>query len=418
MSHITKLSSGHQLQSAHEVVNHELVIAGEPLSKRVQEAGGTPCYMYDMTRAQQQITAVREAFPKQFSVFYAVKANPNSQVLAALQPWVDGLDVASYGEVETAMNVGYKPQDMGFAGPAKSQGELNASLENGVFLSLESITEAKRICTWAEQHQKPIEVGIRINPSFELRASGMHMGGGAQVFGIDEETLFKVVETINQSAWVSVTGLHIYAGSQCLQMPALVEQFRETFLCFSRVCEQFELPIKRLNFGGGLGVPYFAGNVPIDLALLGHALHELCAEFKDFIQHKELIVELGRFLMADAGLYVSQVSDVKVSRKHTFVMTNGGMHHHLANSGNLGQLLKKNYPVVLGQKVDCPVEQKVTIAGPLCTPLDVLAKNIELPQVDIDDFVVIMLSGAYGLSSSPQQFLSHPSAKELVIPVI
>ena len=412
---ITQLESGHQPQRPLNHKNGELLVAGLQLPQRVKQAGGTPCYLYDMALAKQHIDQLRAYLPQQISLFYAVKANPNRDVLAALTPWVDGVDIASGGELQQALCAGFSPEQCGFAGPSKSLTELHLALENGAHLSAESITEVKRILAWAQTKQQNVEFGLRINPQFELRASGMHMGGGAQPFGIDEEQVADVLALLDSNPWARVTGLHIYAGSQCLQVDALLEQYRQSFACFARLQNLFNLPLTRLNLGGGLGVPYFPGNQPLDLEVLGQGLTTLIQENAELVQNKQLILELGRYLMADAGYYVCQVNDIKQSRGETFVMVDGGMHHHLANSGNLGQLLRKNYPVVIGNKLDQPSTDTVNIAGPLCTPLDVVAKQLPCPSIEVGDYVVVLLSGAYGLTASPIGFLSQPEAKELVL---
>lgn len=415
MKSISQLESGHQLIQPLLYEESQLQLAGSKLSDCIKWAGGTPCYLYDMARAEQQLNALRHSLPQQIKLYYAVKANPNHDVLNRLKPWVDGLDIASQGELDRALQAEFKAQSCSFAGPSKSSEELHQALALGVHISAESLTEVKRIVQWAKQHQKPVEFGLRINPQFELRASGMHMGGGAQPFGIDEEQLVDVIDLVNENPLLTVTGLHIYAGSQCLNEASLLEQYQQSFRCFQRLKDQFHLNLKRLNLGGGLGVPYFPGQTPIDLALIGQGLAELIEEFAELTTETELILELGRFIMADAGFYVCQVNDIKTSRDQLFVMVNGGMHHHLANSGNLGQLLRKNYPVFIGNKLVNEATQSANIAGPLCTPLDVLAKQLPVPEIEVGDYVVVALSGAYGLSASPQGFLSQPQAKELTL---
>lgn len=415
MKSISQLDSGHYLQQPICYQEGELYIGARPLSELVSLAGGTPCYLYDMEKARQQLVTLRRFLPENLNVYYAVKANPNEQVLSELLPTIDGLDVASQKELQRALSAGYDAQNCSFAGPSKSIAELEFALAQGAFVSAESKTEVARILDWAERNQTQVQFGLRINPAFELRASGMHMGGGAQPFGIDEEQVAEVIEVVTRNGWGKVTGLHIYAGSQCLQVSSLLELYDASLACFKRLQHQLNLTLTHLNLGGGLGVPYFPGNQPLDIEEFGAGFKELLSSYQDFLQGKKLILELGRYLMADAGYYVCRVNDIKESRGEAFVMVDGGMHHHLANSGNLGQLLRKNYPVVIGNKLaQCSVGD-VNISGPLCTPLDVVAKKLATPKIEIGDFVVVLLSGAYGLTASPVGFLSQPEARELVI---
>ena len=418
ITHYFKLETGHVLECPIASSEGQLHVGQQSLADSVQQAGGSPCYLYDMAIAKQQIARLREQLPSEIGLYYAVKANPNPQVLAELAPWVDGVDIASGGELEKVLDAGFEPEFCGFAGPSKSLPELHFALQKGVHISVESLTEMKRIIAWAEQHQQDVSCGIRINPAFELRASGMHMGGGSQPFGIDEEQLPAVIDLVKTSQRVTLSGLHIYAGSQCLQVDALLAQYRQSLACFQRVQQTFSLAIQRFNLGGGLGVPYFPNNQPLNLAALGKGITALLEEYKDAIQGAELILELGRYVMAPAGYYVCQINDLKISRGETFAMLNGGLHHHLANSGNLGQLLRKNYPVVIGNKLNQPMTCTAQLAGPLCTPLDVVAQKLPCPTLEIGDYVVVLLSGAYGLSASPIHFLSQPMANELVIPAL
>lgn len=415
MEQLQQLESGHTLQSPLIHQGGELLLSGRRLSECVEQAGGTPCYLYDIEQAKSQIEQLRAQLPQPFQLYYAVKANPNKQVLESLLPYLDGLDIASNGELEQAMASGYKAGSCSFAGPSKSTEELSSALAQGAYLSAESQTEVKRILHWAESHQEQVQFGLRVNPDFELKASGMHMGGGAQPFGIDEELIGEVIELVQQSQWGEVTGLHIYAGSQCLNVESLLELYQASLECFIRIENQFNLQLTQLNLGGGLGVPYFPGNQPIDLGLLGSGLSEIVKVMEAPLKGKKLILELGRYIMAAAGYYVCRVNDVKRSRGEVFVMVDGGMHHHLANSGNLGQLLRKNYPVVIANKLDQESVAHINIAGPLCTPLDVVAKQLPSPELAEGDYVVVLLSGAYGLTASPIGFLSQPKAREFVL---
>ncbi|MBD1390584.1 type III PLP-dependent enzyme [Neiella sp. HB171785] len=411
----TELVSGHCFQQPICFSGQQLMWAGESAQDWMARSEGSACYVYDMAVARRQVEQLRSQLPDSFDIFYAVKANPNPEVLSALEAVVDGVDVASIGELERAMAAGFSADQVSFAGPAKLVDEIERTLALGGHLSVESLIEMQRVISWANHNQQQVAVGVRLNPQFQLKASGMHMGGGAQPFGIDEEQFADLVALVKASPLVSISGLHIYAGSQCLQLDALVEQFRQSLLCFKRLSEEHQLTVTKLNFGGGIGVPYFPNNKPVDLVEYGQAIRSIVNEHQAFVVDKSIILELGRYIMAEAGVYLCQVTDVKSSRGQLFAMVNGGMHHHLANSGNLGQLLKKNYPIVVANKMASEAAERVTICGPLCTPLDVLARQLEVPKLDLGDIIAIFQSGAYGLTASPNQFLSHNSALEWVV---
>ena len=173
--------------------------------------------------------------------------------------------------------------------------------------------------------------------------------------------------------------------------------------------------MRSLNLGGGFGIPYFPGEQALDIAPIGANLAALAERARTDFPQAELIIELGRYLVGEAGIYVTRIVDRKVSRGQTFLVTDGGLHQHLSASGNFGQVIRKNYPVAIGNKMLGQNRETVSIVGPLCTPLDLLAERMELPIADIGDLVVIFQSGAYGLTASPQAFLGHPAGVEVLV---
>ena len=211
-------------------------------------------------------------------------------------------------------------------------------------------------------------------------------------------------------------GLHIFSGSQNLRPEALVEAHDRTVELALRLAAAAPVPVRWVNIGGGLGVPYFPGEQPLDLGPVMANLARRVEELRAALPSAAIVMELGRYLVAEAGIYVARVTDRKVSRGQVFLVTNGGLHHHLALSGNFGQIIRKNYPVCIGNRVESGDRESVTIVGPLCTPMDLLAERMELPRADIGDLVVVFQSGAYGFSASPHGFLSHPEPLEFFLP--
>jgi diaminopimelate decarboxylase len=255
---------------------------------------------------------------------------------------------------------------------------------------------------------------VRVNPDFELKSSGMKMSGGPKQFGIDAERVPLALAQIGRLP-LDFVGFHIFSGSQNLRPEAIVEAQTKTVALAAQLAASAPSPVKLLNIGGGFGIPYFPGEKHLDLSPVAANLRLLVAEAKRSLPQAQLVIELGRYLVGEAGLYVCRVLDRKISRGHVFLITDGGLHHHLSASGNFGQVLRKNYPVLVGNRVHGAERETVSVVGPLCTPLDLLADKMEMARADVDDLIVVMQSGAYGYTASPLGFLSHPHPLELVL---
>ncbi|MCB1693809.1 MAG: pyridoxal-dependent decarboxylase, exosortase A system-associated [Pseudomonadales bacterium] len=391
----------------------ELLVNEIPVTRLVGRVGRTPFYAYDRNLIAARVAELRAALPPRVSLHYAIKANPMPAVVGLLCDLVDGFDVASHGEMLVALNAGMSPRDVSFAGPAKQEYELRAAVAAGICINCESETELARIAHFADELAVKAEVALRVNPSFELKGSGMKMGGSARQFGIDAERIPSAIETLH-GAGLQFAGLHIFCGSQNLNADAIVEANRRTVELAAALCEKASTRPRYVNIGGGYGIPYFPSDQALDLARVGTGLKEML-DAEIALDDVEIVVELGRYLVGEAGYYVTRVSDVKISQGQVFVMVDGGLHHHLANSGNFGQVLRKNYPIVVGNKLDQTAAGTVTVVGPLCTPLDLVADHVSLPEIAVGDLIVVMQSGAYGATASPQQFLGHPAAPEILV---
>jgi diaminopimelate decarboxylase len=420
------------------ILNGELVIGGKPVSQLAAELG-TPFYAYDRAVIDARIAGLRAALPAAIRLHYAIKANPMPELVRHMAGLVDGLDVASGGELSIALEASpvgasaageplslspasLAPTDLqrqprpeiSFAGPGKREPELEAAVRAGVLLNVESAREVELLATLSQRLGLPARVAVRVNPDFELKSSGMKMGGGPKPFGVDAENVPALLRRIGNLG-LAFEGFHLFAGSQNLRGEAIVEAQQACYALALRLAEQAPAPVTTLNLGGGFGIPYFPGDTPLDLAPISANLAELVARASRELPQAEIVIELGRYLVGEAGVYVCRVIDRKVSRGQVFLLCDGGLHHHLAASGNFGQLIRKNYPVIIGNKAAPEHTESVTVVGPLCTPLDILADRMELAVCEPGDLVVVYQSGAYGFTASPQRFLGHPEAVEVLL---
>ncbi len=370
-------------------------------------AAGTPLYLYDAGVVRARIARFRAAVPERIALHYAIKANPFPPLIAAIAAQVDGIDVASAGEMDKALAV-MDAAAISFAGPGKRDAELEAAIRAGVTLNLESEGEAERALAIGERLGTTPRLAVRVNPDFELRGSGMKMGGRASPFGIDAARVPALVRRLI-AAGADWRGFHIYAGSQALSADAVIETQAATIGLAARLADEAGALPPLVNLGGGFGIPYFPGDVPLDVEAVGAAL----AGELDRLD-TQYAIELGRWLVGEAGIYLARVIDRKESQGETFLVVDGGLHHHLAATGNFGTVVRRNYPVAVAHRMQDAPEEVVTVVGPLCTPLDRLADRVALPRTQIGDLISIFASGAYGASASPQPFLGHPPVRELL----
>lgn len=391
-----------------------LVVGGVKLTRLAERVGKTPFYAYDRMLMTRRLESLRSRIPDPIAIHYAMKANPMPAVVQHMATLVDGMDVASAGEMKIALDSPMPPSEISIAGPGKRTEEVRQAIAAGITLHVESETELIRAAEQATALGIRPRVAVRINPAFELKASGMKMGGGAKPFGIDEECLPKILKKIKDLD-LEFIGFHIFSGSQNLNADSIIVSQQESIALAIRLSDFCPAPIRKLNIGGGFGIPYFPGDHPLDLDKIGEALAARVEEMVRTLPESKLILELGRYLVGEAGIYVCRILDRKISRGEVFLVTDGGLHHHLAASGNFGQVIRKNYPVVIGNRVVGESRETANVVGPLCTPLDILAGKMDLARAEIGDLVVVFQSGAYGLTASPTAFLSQPRAEEILV---
>ena len=404
----------HALQTQFQEEDGCLLVGGIPLPRLAQRVGSTPFFAYDRGLINARVVHLRAMLPPEVHLHYSIKANPMPALVQLLSGLVDGLDVASAGEMKRALDTGILPQRISFAGPGKTNAELTQALASGVTIHLESQAELERLDCLAMLIGVTPKVVVRVNPAFELKSSGMKMGGGAKQFGIDAEMVPQALKKIATSG-MDFHGFQIFCGSQNLNAEAIIEAQSNIFQLAMQLAQDAPQATRLLNIGGGFGIPYFPGELPLNLAPIGENLKRWVSSLN--VSSPETIVarELGRYLVGEAGIYVAKIIDRKISRGQVFLVTDGGMHHHLAASGNLGQVIRKNYPVAIGNKLSGRAKENVSIVGPLCTPLDLLADQMEMNAAEVGDLVVVFQSGAYGLTASPNDFLSHQKPIEVLV---
>ena len=396
------------------IVDDCLQIGGISLSRLAQRVGRTPFYAYDRGKITERVALLRRHLPAEIHLHYAMKANPMPAVVQHMASLVDGIDVASAAEMKVALDTPIAPDLVSFAGPGKRDEELSCAIAAGIVLNMESEREMERIAGLGNLLGIRPKVAVRVNPDFELKSSSMKMGGGPKQFGVDAERVPAMLGRIGKLE-LDFEGFHIFSGSQNLKVAAIQEAHEKTLQLGMALAEHAPGPVRLLNIGGGFGVPYFPGDQALDLVPVGDNLRHLMEGVKKRLPEARVVIELGRYLVAEAGIYVCRVLERKESRGQTFLITDGGLHHHLAASGNFGQVIRKNFPVVVGNRLKGNERETVSVVGPLCTPLDLLADRMEMAKAGDGDLIVVFQSGAYGLTASPTAFLSHPAPIEVLV---
>jgi diaminopimelate decarboxylase len=395
-------------------IDGELAVSGVRVSELVERAGSTPLFVYSADLIRQRIADLRAAMPPRLALHYAIKANPFRPILELMSDKIDGFDIASGGELDLLRAAGLDLARVSFAGPGKRDPELEAAITAGVTLNLESEAEADRALAIGQRLGLTPRLAIRVNPDFDLKGSGMKMGGGAKPFGLDAERVPALAKRVI-AAGAEWRGLHIYAGSQALDADSVAEMQAQTLALAARLTEASGAPLPHCNLGGGFGIPYFPGDVPLDLAKVGALLSEQFEHLPESIADTQFCIELGRYLVGESGVYLARIVDRKVSHGEVFLITDGGLHHQLAASGNFGTVVRRNYPAAIATHFSAEVEEEASIVGCLCTPLDVLANKAGFPKADVGDLIAIFCAGAYGASASPASFLGQGPAQEILV---
>ena len=402
------------IPSGFAAIDGVLAVGGVKVTELVERAGGTPLFVYSAELLRERVAQLRAAMPQRLGLHYAVKANPYQPVLQLLAGLVDGLDIASGGELALVQTAGLDTSLVSFAGPGKRDAELQAAIAAGATLNLESEAEGERALAIGERLGVTPRLAIRVNPDFDLKGSGMKMGGGAKPFGLDAERVPALAKRI-VAAGVEWRGFHIFAGSQALDAEAIIHTQAQTLDLAARLAGEAGVALPHCNLGGGFGIPYFANDLPVDIGRIGEALGAAFDELPAELADTHFCIELGRYLAGECGVYLTRIVDRKISHGEVFLVCDGGLHHQLAASGNFGTVVRRNYPVAIATRYGAEVEEEASVVGCLCTPLDRLAEKGGFPRADVGDLVAVFCAGAYGASASPAAFLGQGPALEMLI---
>ena len=378
----------------------------------------TPFYFYNLNNAIDQIKSIRDLAGQRVQIYYALKANPSIPIVQELSQHVDGIDIASGGEAKRVLEAGSSLAGVSFAGPGKSDKELEFVIESNIgLISVESLTELIRIECIAGRLDINQDILVRVNPDSPVPKYGLKMGGIPSPFGIDNDQLGEFFSELTHCKNLNFRGIHVYSGTQCLDPSSLVSNFKEVFKIANQVEKIFRREVSVINFGGGFGIPYYEEDESLDIKMpIEYLMEELDNWGKKRNRQRPVsaILELGRFIVGESGVYVAKIVDKKVSKRTTFCILDGGLNHNLAATGNFGQVIRRPYRVRnLSKEGLGKGSERVDLVGPLCTSIDRFG-SVELSDPQVGDLVGVFSSGAYGYSASPRDFLGHPGPAEYI----
>ena len=377
------------------------------------EAFGTPFYVYDLDLIGRRIEALRSILPRGVRVAFAVKANPSLAVVAYIRRCGVGADVASGGELETVLRAGFDPSAVTMTGPGKRDEELAAAVAAGIgIITVESPGELRRLEAIAAAAGRRQPILLRLAASDDARLEPVRLIGGVEgKFGMPLESLLETARSAAGSEHVELLGVHAFGASNLRDADQLASHVAQLVEIGRRVAVVAGTPLRLVDAGGGLGIPYAEGERPLDLARLGRRLAELRERWDaEGLAGMEVLLEPGRFLVGPAGAYVARVLDVKGPDSAPVAILDGGINHLVRPA-----LVRSEHRLAILAADTVRALVRTTVAGPLCTGLDVFAAEATLPRPRVGDLVAVLDAGAYGFTESMPFFLSHPSAAEVAV---
>ena len=395
-------------------IDGRLFIGGMPADELVEEAGGTPLFVYDNNIVGAQVARFKGAMADGIALHYSVTANPYEPLLEFLGRYVDGFRIVSGGELTRLQTAGLAGIPINFAGPGKRDAELEAAIRANATISVESESEAARAIRAAEKVGIRPKISVRVTPPYAIEEGRVSIGSRPSPFGVDADRVPLLVQGLIE-AGVDWRGLHMFGGTQCLDAEALAKGHRVTVAHAGEIADAIGVPLPELNLGSGFDIACRPGESPLDIDRVAAELNRTLCNAPPMLATTCFTIELGRWLVGEAGVYLTRVLDRTESCGHTFLTTDGGGHHLIGATGSLGERGLINFPIAVANRFDSPAEEQVTVTGCLCTPFDVLGDQVGLPRAEEGDLIAVFCAGAYGLSASPQAWESRPLAREMLI---
>ena len=380
----------------------------------IAEKFGTPLYLYDGDKLKANYLGLKSCLPEFVDVFYALKVNPNISLCSLLRSEGANAEVCSLAELEIAVKAGFSPDNIIFLGPSKREEEIRRAVELNIFaLVVESREELNRASIIAEQMGKTANIAIRINPNFAADSAPLKMGGRPTHFGLSQDEVVRDFPQLASTPNVCIRGIHIYNGSRILEAKAIYENTRNILELFQKIHEQHKCSFDMVDVGGGMGIPYFGKEKPLNQLDLERLMKPLFNEFHARYPGVRIIMESGRYIAATSAIFITRVNSVKESHGKTFAVCDGGTNCHLSAVG-LDSVVKRNFPIFNLSNENKEVTKVYQVSGPLCNPDDLLARKVELPVISVEDLLAISSSGAYGPTASPTLFHSQGYPAEVL----
>lgn len=389
-----------------------LQFSGVDINSIVNEVG-TPLFVYDSETIKERYNYLRDNLPKEVDIFYAMKANANIAIIKQLVSLGTGVEVASEGEIYACKKIGVDPKNIVFAGPAKTDKDLEMAIDMGIYaINAESIGEIRRINSIAKSKNVVMDIELRINPLFEVAGAAVNMGGGSKKFGIDSESVGDVINEARELKNINLQGIHIFAGTGIQDSDGFLSNLENCFVLGQEINDK-HFKVESIDIGGGIGIPYSDSDSELSIEGISQKITAMIDKYS-FIKdnNTRIIAEPGRYLVGQCGVYITEVIDRKHSRGKDYLLVDGGA-QHLLRPALIG-VSQPTFNISKGSEQDNL--QKFDLGGSLCTSIDFLGKDLDLPKnSEVGDYIGVFCAGAYGYAESMPLFLSHDVAAEVLV---
>lgn len=401
-----------------EVIRNKIIEFIKKAYEKPSIADNPSCYVYDLDIIKENVGLIQAYAPPQISLYYAMKANPNKNIMSCVRKldYISGVEIASSGELTKALEF-FKPNEVIFTGPGKTEKELELSLQNNIrLINVESVVEAIRINTIAERlNLDKVDILLRINVNYHISHAQEYMAGCSTKMGIDEDKYIESYSVIGNLNRINIKGIHVFGASGVLEYKSLIKYANYVFQLVSRL-EETTTKIDIIDFGGGIGIDYTEKNRLFGLRSYFEELSQLIDQYG--FSDKEIIMELGTYIVGNAGFYTSKIIDIKEIKKRKHIILAGGINHM-----GLPFEMKRKHPVhilhmncnKLYENQPIVYKEQTDISGPICMSSDKLSWDEYIEKAEIGDIVIYRQAGAYCYSLGMLEFLGHPYPEELCI---